>query len=879
VLVKYAGWLDMSNSLLQRGLTALICAFATSISLAEEARPLRFETDVRRVLKAHCWQCHGEEPELKGKLDTRLVRFLLKGGKSGAAIVPGNRSESLLFEKVSNGDMPPEKKKLSSEEIELLGRWIDQGARTVRPEPATVTAEDSFSDEEKSHWAFQPIRRPPLPPINQPHRIGAPIDAFLLARLEAKGLTFGPEAGRETLIRRVYFDLLGLPPTPDAINQFRADTSPNAYERLVDNLLASPAYGERWARHWLDIAGYADSDGYNEKDTVRPWAFHYRDYVIRSLNSDKPWDQFIVEQLAGDELVSPPHKKLSERDAERLIATGFLRMGPDGTGLGASNNDVGRNAVVAETIKIMSTSLLGLSVGCAQCHEHRYDPVTQADYYRLRALIEPAYDTQKWRQPNARLVSLWSEREQLQAKAVIDEVQRLGRQRATQLDALAQKFFEDNLAKLPADQRPEARKIRATPAVKLSVEQKRLLQKHPFLTVDGKTIAKIAPKEGQAIQKKWDEEIKTAKARGPAVNNAMTLAENPGRIPVTRLFFRGDPKQPRQAIEPGELSVLNAAGWKIPANNSEAPTSGRRLAYARHLTNGQHPLVARVLVNRFWLHHFGQGLVATPADFGATGEQPSHPDLLDWLADDFMANGWSLKQLHRRILSSTAYRQSSKRRPESDALDPDNRLLGRMSVRRLEAEVLRDSLLALGGKLTPRMHGAPTPVSPDLLGQIILAVDTRDGAARPTGKFVPLGADEFRRSIYVQVRRSMPLSLIAPFDPPALAPNCERRPSSNTPAQALVMMNNPFVARQAKSLAARILREAGADRADRFRRAWLNITGREPAREQSERGLAFLESEIALLAKDPKPPSDPDLAALTRLCQALLSSNEFLYVE
>ena len=464
----------------------LLFVLAASAALADEARPLRFETDVRRILKAHCWQCHGEEPELKGELDARLVHFLLEGGKSGPAIAPGNRSESLLYRKVSDGDMPPGKKKLSSEEIDLLGRWIDQGAMTVRPEPETLAAEDLFSDEEKRHWAFQPIRRPSLPQVSRPNRIGAPIDAFLLARLEAEGLTFGPEAGRETLVRRLYIDLLGLPPTPDAINRFLADTSPNAYERLVEKLLAAPAYGERWARHWLDIAGYADSDGYNEKDAVRPWAYHYRDYAIRSLNDDKPWDQFIVEQLAGDELVAPPHRNLSEQDADRLIATGFLRMGPDGTGLSASNNDVARNAVVAETIKIMSTSLLGLSVGCAQCHEHRYDPITQADYYRHRALIEPAYDVQKWRQPNARLVSLWSESERLQAGAVAKEAKRLNQERAKELEELAQSFFESGLAKLPADLRPEASEIRETPAEKLSAEQKQLLKKHPFLTVDGK---------------------------------------------------------------------------------------------------------------------------------------------------------------------------------------------------------------------------------------------------------------------------------------------------------------------------------------------------------------------------------------------------------
>ena len=284
-------------------------------------------------------------------------------------------------------------------------------------------------------------------------------------------------------------------------------------------------------------------------------------------------------------------------------------------------------------------------------------------------------------------------------------------------------------------------------------------------------------------------------------------------------------------------------------------------------------------MNRIWLHHFGRGLAATPGDFGMLGERPTHPELLDWLADEFMSSGWNLKRLHRLILGSNAYRQSSARRPKLDAVDPENRLLGRMSIRRLEAETLRDSLLALSGKLTERLHGPPTPVSPDLIGQIILAVDTRDGAARPTGKFVPLGADEFRRSIYVQVRRSMPLSLMAPFDPPALTPNCDRRPSSNTALQALLMMNNPFVASQAQSLAARIQRETGPDRAAQFQLAWRTVIGHTPSDTQSERGVAFLNAEIAALTKGEKPPSNPARVALTRLCQALLSSNGFLYVE
>ena len=861
-------------------LFGLLVHGGASVAAAEEPRPLRFETDVRRMLKAHCWQCHGEDPELKGGLDTRLVRFLLKGGESGSAIVAGKHSKSLLYQRVAAGEMPPGEKKLSQADLDVLARWIDEGARTVRPEPETLADGDTFTVEERQHWSFQPIRRPSLPAVKHPDRVRSPIDIFLLSRLDAHGLAFGPEADRETLIRRLYFNLVGLPPAPDAIDRFATDNAPNAYERLVDDLLASPAYGERWARHWLDVAGYADSDGYTEQDTVRPWAYHYRDYVIRAFNADKAWDEFLVEQLAGDELLTPPYRNLTARQADRLIATGFLRMGPDGTGASNVDTNAARNAVISETIKITTTSILGLSVGCAQCHDHRYDPITQSDYYRFRALIEPAYDWQKWRAPAARLVSLWSADELRQAEAVADALQKISEKRTAELDMLVRETFERKLRKLPAELQAEAKQVRETPAKQRSEQQRQLIEKHPFLTLDRNSLSKFATDETAALNKKWDELVKAAQSKRPADNCAMCLTEEPSRIPVTRLFSRGDFQQPRQEIKPGELAVLNAAGLAIPSNDPQLPTSGRRLAYARHLTNGKHPLVARVLVNRIWLHHFGQGLVATPSDFGMLGEEPSHPELLDWLADDFTAGGWKLKRLHRMIVTSTAYRQTSTRRRELDAVDPENRLLGRMFVRRLEAETIRDSLLAVSGQLTGKMYGPPVPVSPDVVGQIVVAVDTRDGGGRPTGKVIPLGADEFRRSIYVQVRRSMPLSVLEPFDLPILTPNCERRPSSTTAPQALLMMNNPFIIRQAGALAARIQREAGADRAAQFQLAWRLVLGRSASDAELRNGVVFLEQEIAAARADPETTSsDPVRVALARLCQALLCSNGFLYVE
>lgn len=837
----------------------------------DETAVLQFEKDVRPILKAHCWHCHGEEQELKGGIDTRLAGLLLKGGDSGPALVPGDHAGSLLYQRMASGEMPPGKKKASAEELALIARWIDDGATTARPEPETLAAGHSFTEEEKTHWSLQPIVEPDVPAVVHAELVRSPIDAFLLSKLEAKGLSFSAEADRETLIRRASFDLTGLPPSPEAIDKFVADPSPEAWSSLIDELLNSTAYGERWGRHWLDVAGYADSDGYNENDTERAWAWRYRDYVIRSLNADKPWNQFLTEQLAGDELLTPPYQDLTPDQADQLIATGFLRMCPDGTAAGGPDQMIARNDVIAETIKVTSTSLLGLTVGCAQCHEHRYDPISQADYYRLRAIFEPAYDPANWRAPNARLVSLWSSEVQAAAKAVDAELAEVSKKRTEELDGIVEDTFERELQKLPVDQQPLARAARETPTDKRTPEQEQLIKEFPFLNVDRGSVYLYLPDRLNGFNKKWDELTEETKKKRPADDYVMCLNEVPGTVPVTKLFSRGDFQQPREEIPPGELTILNPAGLEIPVDDPAIPSTGRRLAYARHLTSGQHPLVGRVLANRFWMHHFGQGLVSTVGDFGVKGEKPSHPELLDWLARNFMDEGWTLKRFHRMLMNSTVYSQVSVRNPEQDAVDSDNRLLGRMNVRRLEAETVRDAILFLSGRLVQTPFGKPVPVSPDDVGQIVVAVDTRDSAGRPTGKVEALGDNEFRRSIYVQVRRSMPLGVLEPFDMPRMTPNCERRTSSTAAPQALLMMNNPFVIQQAEMLATRIC-TAGAELPAQVTLAWRSIFGRKPTDSELQEGVEFLTVPAE---------SSPEIenAALNHFCQALLSSNGFLYVD
>lgn len=890
---------------------AICCAWlaaASEILAAEWLQSPQFEVDVRPILKAHCWQCHGEEEQLQGGLDARLVRYLLKGGDSGPAIVPGDHARSLIYQRIAAGEMPPGEKKVPAEAVEVIARWIDAGALVGELEPESLAGGDIFTLVDRAHWSFQRVRRPEVPQVANVGLVRTPIDAFLLAELESRGLTFSPEADRATLVRRLSFDLVGLPPAPEEVDAFVYDLSADAYDRLVDRLLASGHYGERWARHWLDVVGYADSDGYSAKDLPRKWAWRYRDYVVRSLNSDKPWDRFLVEQLAGDELLTPPYSNLTPEQADCLIATGFLRMGPDGTGDAEVNASLARNEAIAETINIVSTSLLGLTIGCAQCHAHRYDPISQVDYYRMRAIFEPAYDCQNWRTPEQRLVSLWSDEVRAAAAAIDQELEALQQQRLQDLDQLVAETFERELAKLPADIRPTARTARETPPSERTFEQQELIKQYPFLNVDRGSVYLYLPDGLSAFNKKWEEAFAANRARRPAEDLVHCLTEVPGQVPTTRLFYRGDHQQPRQEVAPGVPAILSTDGREIPADDPALPTTGRRLALARHLTDGRHPLVARVLVNRIWMHHFGHGIVGTPGDFGMLGERPSHQALLDWLADEFVRSGWQLKRLHRLIVTSTAYRQQSVRRPEGEAVDPDNRLLWRYNVRRLEAEIIRDALLAVSGRLCMRQFGLPVPVAPDEVGQIVIGVDQRDSAGRPSGQSVDLGDEALRRSLYIQVRRTMPLGVLEPFDVPIMSPNCQQRASSTAAAQSLLMMNNPFVAAQAEALAERVIAEAGMDPAAQFGRAWRLVFGRAPSTEEREAGLAFLSPESAAGAKvlggnTPGLAGAPPLGGegagkverdaasgregiakearqrLVHLCHALFASNGFLYVD
>jgi hypothetical protein len=690
----------------------------------------------------------------------------------------------------------------------------------------------------------------------------------VLAKLREHGLGFAPEADRRTLIRRACIDLTGIPPSVEEIEAFESDPQGDAYERLIDRLLASPRYGERWGRHWLDVAGYADSDGDGAADTPRPYAYKYRDYVIRSLNADKPLDQFIVEQLAGDESTPRPWKDLKPEQVDALAATGFLRMVADGT---SSGGDVAleSNQMIADALKVVGSTFLGLSVGCAQCHDHRYDPIPQEDYFRLRAVFEPALDPSHWRRPGQRLVSLQSDADRAKAAALEADAQAIQKEIDAKTKTLIDAAVEVELMKHAEPLRSQLKAALDAPEAKRTEEQKTLLAHNPSLNITAGVLYQYNQKAADEL-KKEGERVAAKRAEKPVEDFVSVLDETPGVRPETHIFNRGDYRQPTKAVAPGGLSIAAAEGSRFEAADADlkAPSSGRRLAYARYLTNGRHPLVGRVLVNRVWHHHFGRGIVDTPGDFGALSNPPSHPELLDWLAAELVDSGWGLKGLHRSIMTSAVYRQSSRRDPAKDAVDSENRLLGRYPVRRLDAESRRDAILAVSGRLDERMQGPSVAVAED-----------------DSGLVAPAG-DSPRRSVYLQVRRTRPVSFLSTFDAPVMSVNCDLRTESTSAPQSLMLMNSDFLLNHSAKIAARVQAETPEGFYDaskpvqerRIAYAWRLVYQRTISAEEMDWARAFAAEQRALLDRE-DAKGDRDQTVLAHLCQQLLNSNEFLYVD
>ena len=841
------------------------------------------ESDVLPIFQMRCQICHGKRKQ-EGGLDLRTMAARLTGGDSGPALVPGKPEESLLLRRIVRGEMPPPEllfenniKTLTDAEVALLRKWIADGAR---PAVDDLVAEPGLTAEDLAHWAFQPPVRPDPPEVGNAAQVRNPIDAFLLRKLEAKGLKLSPEASPLALVRRAYLDLTGMPPSPRDVRAFLADTRPGAYALLIDRLLDSEEYGERWAQVWLDLAGYADSEGVIDEDRLRQHAWRYRDYVIRALNADKPYDRFLTEQLAGDELIDYASlDQVTQRDVDTLAATGFLRMTPDGTYGSATGSVAERFNVVADAIEVLSSAVMGVTVGCARCHDHKYDPLSQREYYSLGAVVQTALDPYDWLDPTERFleVSLAAERTVAEAAnaPLVEQIEQL----EGEFDALVTPYFERELerrlAEMPEELQGPLRTLAHTPAKERTPAQRQLAKGHEELlkipNADGEwhQIAEAFPelKETAGAVNTRISKLKAELIPDPKIRAVFDMGGEPSQ---TYLLQRGDAQAIGQRVVPGVPRMLTA---KLPEFDPSPPregTSGNRLAFARWLTRPDHPLTARVMVNRIWLNHFGRGIVVTPSNFGLTGAEPTHPELLDWLATEFVRDGWSIKAMHRLIMTSAAYRQSSLVDPRVAAADPENVLLSRMPLRRMDAEVLHDSILKVTGRLDPERFGRPVNVTKQESGEIV--PDATEAG--------------WRRAVYVLRKRRLPVTLLEVFDAPKPAPNCTERRESNVAPQALQMMNGAAALEHVRYLAGRLIDELPAKTAGQISAAYERILSRPPttaeARMAAQDLTALEEHWFAQL--DETRYVGPRVAAarwmaLGSFAHALLNSAEFVYID
>lgn len=871
---------------------------ASSVPYSKSSTPVREREIMSTILGAKCLPCHGRRRQ-EARLDLRTREGLLKGGKSGPALVPGKPEESLLIQRIVSQEMPPPKlqeqfsvRGLTSSELDKLQSWIATGALPDREKPLEITADKDplISSQERLFWSFQQLRKPALPRIRQKEQINNPVDIFLLARLEKQGLTFSPEANRLTLMRRSYFDLIGLPPSPEEIESFLTDVNPQAYENMIDRLLESVHYGERWARYWLDAVGYADSEGGVSADNIRPHAFRYRDYVIRSLNADKPYNQFLIEQLAGDELFDyKASEKYTSDQLDKLIATGFLRMGPDSTYSTEQNYLPERLDVLATQIEILSSVTMGLTLGCARCHDHKYDPLPQRDYYRFSAILQTAYDPYDWLSPNMRCIGVGAKCDESNTRLLplpsaheLREVEKYNvtvQKKITELEQvleekarpLRQKLIEEKLAELPQILRQDLKIASTMQADQLSAVQEYLLIKFASSLQATSEELEQRFKDFSTVSKEVKQQIKDEQDNLKAKPKIRGLFDMGGPPTPTRILGRGDYTNPGVLVLPGIPSVLseNLAPYQVEKPKWRTETTGRRLALAKWLTQPNHPLTARVIVNRIWQHHFGIGLVSTPGNFGRTGSPPSHPKLLDWLAHEFVNRGWSFKAMHRLIMTSTAYRQQSGGDQETARLDPNLRFLSRFPLRRLDAEALRDSVLKLSGRLDLTPYGPADEIKITPNGEVV-------------AKLNPKG---YRRSIYLMQRRSIPVTMLEAFDAPLLVPNCLKRPHSTVSSQALQLENSELVRISAQYMAGRIIDSVGNDLKKQIERVYLLTLARPPSSQEvckAEEILRQLTQEW-LRHFDFQVPVEPinskaQWMALASLCHTYLNSAEFLYL-
>ena len=772
-----------------------------------------FETNVRPLLAEQCFKCHGDKKQWGGlRLDSREA--LLRGGDSGAAIVAGKPDKSLLISAVRHEDKDlkmPKDGKLTKRQITELVRWVEMGA----PFPAATGAAKRTRDP--NHWAFQPPAERRVPVVTNSQWPQSALDHFILAKLEAAGLSPAMRADKRTLIRRVTFDLIGLPPAPDEIDAFLADKSPDAFAKVVDRLLASPRYGERWGRHWLDVARYADSNGFDE-NVAHGNAWRYRDYVVAAFNRDKPFDRFIIEQLAGDVL---PYGGEAQQH-EQLIATGFLSIGPKV--LAETDQAKMRMDIIDEQLDTTGRAFLGLTLGCSRCHDHKFDPIDTADYYGLAGIFKSTLTMRKYIK-----VAEWHEHllpsvAATAMKAEFDAKVAGGKKAIAKFIAAADKLVREKLA-AESDEKPEK-------------------------------LEPLYPAKTKAKLKKLRDELAALEKAGPDLPAAMGVTED--KVVDIAIHLRGNPLKLGDVVPRRTPPVLR--GPRVPQFTDKE--SGRR-QLAEWLVDPQHPLTARVFVNRVWRWHFGKGLVRTTNNFGLLGEAPSHPELLDWMARRFIADGWSIKSLHRLILNSSTYQQASTPATETVSRDPENRLFSRAEVRRLEAEAVRDALLATSGQLDTMMGGS------------LLKLKNRAYFFNHTSKDLTT-YDSRRRSIYLPVVRNNVFDMFQLLDFPDPAVSTGNRATTVVASQALLMLNSDFVMQAAADFAERLLTDS-TDDDQRLSRLYVIAFGREPTSNEREADRAFL-AEVAQVQSTETNAEKRRRQAWTTLFHVVLAANEFSYV-
>jgi len=865
---------------------------AKSKSPAQAAALRVTQHDVIPIMNLRCTICHGLRTMQAG-LDLRTKASMLKGGKSGPAFVTGQPQKSLMLKRIHASEMPPRKllvdfgiRPIELPEIETLTKWIAQGAPEVAiaADVATTEPDPLVTDADRQFWSFQPPLRPALPAVNDRSRVRNPVDAFLLQKLQARGLSFSPEADKLTLIRRVAYDLTGLPPRWAEVEEFLADNSPAAYETMLERYLASQHYGERWGQYWLDLSGYADSEGKRSADPLRPHAWRYRDYVIRAFNADKPYDQFLLEQIAGDELADYENAPaITQTLMDNLVATGFLRMAPDGTGSDIVNTSVERMEVIADEINIFSGAVLGLTIKCAQCHSHKYDPIPQRDYYRLLAVFQGAYDQHDWLKPSfvpsqtkskapGRVLPYVVVEETVHWKAQQRQVTEQISQTKSQLEEtrkrLTEKYLAERLAKLPDQLRDDLRKMLATPAAQRTEIQKYLAVKfEKQLQMNEDKLKKIDAKyKSQAAA--TSRKLKELEATTPKQPHIRALWDR-GTPSPTYIYRRGEITNPGRLVGPGVPSMLTdgKTPFRVTPPWPGASQTGRRLALARWLIDPEHPLTARVMVNRLWRFHFEQGIVKSLDNFGHTGSRPTHPELLDWLAREFIEQGWSIKAMHRLMMTSNAYRQVSALTPKLEQIDPPNELVSRMPLKRMEAELVRDSIICIAGELDRRQFGRPD------------AVTVREDGLVTSVKSV----NGWRRSLYVQHRRKEMPTILESFDLPQMIPNCIQRPDSTVASQALHLLNDSMIRELATAFATRMMTEVGNESYRQVEQVYQVALSRLPSDDERQISIEALEQLTRYwrqqLQGDSLPEDEAPTRALANFCHMIVNSAAFLYID